>query len=43
MNLDDLPPLEVMWQGKFVRALRRGKWEYAGRTGGIRAVVILAE
>ena len=43
MNLDDLPPLEVMWEGKFVRAVRRGKWEYAGRTGGIRAVVILAE
>ena len=43
MNLEDLPPVEVMWEGKFVRALRRGKWEYAGRTGGIRAVVILAE
>ncbi len=43
MNLEDLPPLEVMWEGKFVRALRRGKWEYAGRAGGIRAVVILAE
>lgn len=36
-------PLEVMWQGRFVSALRRGKWEFAGRTGGIRAVVILAE
>ena len=43
MNLDDLPPVEVMWEGKFVRALRRGKWEYAGRTNAIRAVVILAE
>nr|WP_205481397.1 NUDIX hydrolase [Sphingomonas arenae] len=32
-----------MWQGRFVSALRRGKWEYAGRTGGIRAVVIMAE
>ena len=21
MNLDDLPPAEVMWEGKFVRAL----------------------
>ena len=29
MNLDDLPPAEVMWEGKFVRAMRRGKWEYA--------------
>ena len=43
MNLDDLPPAEVMWQGKYVRALRRGKWEYASRTNDIRAVVILAE
>jgi ADP-ribose pyrophosphatase len=43
MNLDDLPPVEVMWEGKFVRALRRGKWEYAGRTRNIGAVVILAE
>ena len=43
MNLDDLPPLEVMCEGKFVRALRRGKWEFAGRTNQIRAVVIIAE
>ena len=43
MNLDDLPPVEVMWSGKFVRALRRGKWEYASRTNNISAVVILAE
>ena len=43
MNLEDLPPVETMWEGKFVRALRRGKWEYAGRTNSIRAVVILAE
>jgi len=32
-----------MWQGKFVQACRRGKWEFAGRVGGIRAVVIHAE
>ena len=43
MNLDDLPPVEVICEGKFVRTLRRGKWEYAGRTNDIRAVVILAE
>ncbi len=36
-------PEEVRWQGRFVRAVTRGKWEYAGRVGGIRAVVILAE
>ena len=38
----DLPP-ETMWAGRFVTAQRKGKWEYAGRVGGIRAVVILAE
>jgi ADP-ribose pyrophosphatase len=43
MNLDDLPPAEVMWEGKFVRALRRGHWEYASRARNIGAVVILAE
>ncbi|HVI05976.1 MAG TPA: NUDIX hydrolase [Sphingomicrobium sp.] len=43
MNLDDLPPVELMWEGQFVRALRRGKWEYASRTRNIGAVVILAE
>jgi ADP-ribose diphosphatase len=43
MKLDDLPPPEVMWSGRFVRALRRGKWEYASRANDINAVVILAE
>jgi ADP-ribose pyrophosphatase len=43
MKLDDLPPAEVMWAGEFVRAIRRGKWEYASRTNNISAVVILAE
>jgi ADP-ribose pyrophosphatase len=32
-----------MWQGKFVRALRRGHWEYASRARNIGAVVVLAE
>ena len=36
-------PAEVMWQGKYVRALKRGRWEYVSRVGGVRAVVILAE
>jgi ADP-ribose diphosphatase len=43
MNLDDLPPPEVMWAGKFVRAIKRDKWEYASRANDINAVVILAE
>ena len=43
MNLDDLPPTETMWAGKYVRVLKRDKWEYASRTNNISAVVILAE
>ena len=43
MNLDDLPPPELMWAGKYVRATKRGKWEYASRANDISAVVILAE
>ncbi len=35
---------EVMWQGRFIAAKRRGKWEYVGRAraieaAGVRAVV----
>jgi len=37
----DLPE-EVVWQGKFITAKRRGRWEYVGRARGIRAAVILA-
>ena len=40
---DSDKPVEVMWAGKYVRALRRGRWEYVSRTNDIRAVVILAE
>ena len=43
MNLDDLPPPELMWGGDYVRALKRGKWEYASRANNIGAVVIVAE
>src|SRR5690349_14532988 len=32
-----------MWQGKYVRAIKRGRWEYVSRTNEVRAVVILAE
>lgn len=40
---DDDAPAEVMWQGNFVRALKRGKWEFVSRANDIKAVVILAE
>ena len=36
-------PAEVMWQGKYIRALKRGRWEYVSRVGDVRAVVIFAE
>lgn len=32
-----------MWQGKYLRAMKAGRWEYASRTNDVRAVVILAE
>jgi len=35
-------PEEVMWQGRFITARKRGRWEYVGRARGIRAAVILA-
>lgn len=35
-------PEEVVWQGRFVTAKRRGRWEYVGRARNIRAAVILA-
>ena len=35
-------PEEIMWQGKFVTAKRKGKWEYVSRSRGIKAAVILA-
>ncbi len=34
---------EVMWEGKYVRAIKHGTWEYVSRVNEIRAVVILAE
>jgi ADP-ribose pyrophosphatase len=43
MKLDDLPPPQLMWEGRFVRAFKRDKWEYASRANDISAVVILAE
>lgn len=34
--------MEIMWEGRFVTAKRRGKWEYVSRSRGIKAAVILA-
>lgn len=36
------PPEEIMWEGRYIAAKRRGRWEYVGRARNIRAAVILA-
>jgi ADP-ribose pyrophosphatase len=36
-------PVETMWAGKYITALKRGRWEFVSRTGSTNAVVILAE
>jgi ADP-ribose pyrophosphatase len=35
-------PEEVLWEGRYIAARRRGKWEYVSRTQGVSAAVILA-
>ncbi len=35
-------PEELMWEGRFITAKRRGRWEYVGRSRGIRAAAIIA-
>ena len=32
----------TVWEGRFIAARRRGKWEYVSRTHGVSAAVILA-
>ncbi|MBT0668590.1 NUDIX hydrolase [Novosphingobium profundi] len=39
---DALAPEQIMWEGKFITAKTRGRWEFVGRARGIRAAVILA-
>ena len=36
-------PLQTMWEGKYIRAMKRGRWEYVSRTNATNAAVILAE
>ena len=43
MTEDADAPVQTMWQGKYISALKRGRWEYVSRTGSTDAVVILAE
>jgi ADP-ribose pyrophosphatase len=42
MRREDDSAEEIAWEGRFIVAKRRGKWEYVSRTRGISAAVILA-
>ena len=42
MSQDEDAPDEVVWQGKYITARKKGRWEYVSRSRGIRAAVILA-
>ena len=35
-------PEEVVWEGRFIVARKRGRWEYVSRARGIRAALIVA-
>ncbi|MGB3471626.1 MAG: NUDIX hydrolase [Erythrobacter sp.] len=35
-------PEETRWEGRFITAKTRGRWEYVGRSRGIRAAAIIA-
>ena len=35
-------PEELVWQGRFITAKKKGRWEYVARSRGIRAAAILA-
>jgi len=35
-------PENIEWQGKFITAKTRGRWEYVSRTRGMRAAAIIA-
>jgi ADP-ribose pyrophosphatase len=39
---DPEAPVETVWEGRFIAAKRRGKWEFVSRTRGVSAAVILA-
>lgn len=42
MPQEPLEEEEIVWQGRFVTAKKRGRWEYVSRARNIRAAVILA-
>jgi ADP-ribose pyrophosphatase len=40
--MNDLPPSTVLAEGKYLRLVARGHWEYAERTTATGAVTIVA-
>ncbi|MBB5016547.1 NUDIX hydrolase [Rehaibacterium terrae] len=40
--MDSLPPPETMCEGRYLRLVRRGRWEYAERTNAGCAVIVIA-
>jgi ADP-ribose pyrophosphatase len=42
VNRPEDPPEETVWEGRYIAAKRRGKWEYVSRTRNVGAAVILA-
>ena len=41
-TVSDAEPERIVWEGQFITAKTRGKWEYVSRSRGISAAVILA-
>ena len=39
----DAERAEVVWEGRYIRAMKLGRWEFTSRCKGMTAVVILAE
>ncbi|WP_057883065.1 NUDIX hydrolase [Tsuneonella troitsensis] len=42
MTVDHAVVEETVWEGRYIAAKRKGRWEYVSRVRGIRAAVILA-
>ena len=42
MTADHAAVEETVWEGRYIAAKRKGRWEYVSRVRGIRAAVILA-
>ena len=40
MSRDDTP--QTVWEGKYIKVVKQGTWEYVSRTRGVTAAVILA-